>query len=258
MRTDIHTYYMQMAKIVASRSTCLDKHVGCVLVDDDRRVVACGYNGSPSKALHCTDLNSCAKANGEPCRALHAEANALQYCKGRPLVCYCTLEPCTGCAKLLRNAGVKVVYFAAKTSAENSGRDCFKGEWIHYSLPQTSPKEPTLDSTLEAVRKYHKELGLPRTGSVPTEVQFTQAREIMLAMFQEVAELTNSMDWKPWKKYGGRPEINQDNLLEEAGDILFFIDSLLMNFNLSWQQVITRMDVKLEEVNARLTNGYHN
>lgn len=250
---------MSLAHIVATRSTCLDKQVGCVLVDQDMRVVSCGYNGAPYKAEHCTDLKTCAKQNGELCRAQHAEINALVYAQNkRGIQCYCTLEPCQNCARMLRNAGIASVFFAKQTSPEKSGKDVFKGHWEH--VPFTPDAAMPI---LHKITEYHKKLGYPvtmtpREDNTLWELQVEQGRDIILAMHTEISELLNSFTWKPWKRYNGLSEIDKDNFLEELGDVIFFMDSLLMNFGLSWPDVFSRMDAKLVENYKRIENGYHN
>ena len=70
---------MEIAHVVAKRSTCLRRHVGCVLVRE-RRLLATGYNGPPKGLQHCTALGGCLRAQlgipsgqrHEICRALHA------------------------------------------------------------------------------------------------------------------------------------------------------------------------------------------
>lgn len=111
-------YFLAHAELTATRSTCVRRHVGCVMVRD-HHIVACGYNGAPRKAPHCTDVG-CAR-NGIPsgerldlCRAVHAEANALAQAArfGISLegaACYVTIRPCCHCMRLLIQAGVERV-----------------------------------------------------------------------------------------------------------------------------------------------------
>lgn len=113
---------MAIAELVSRRSTCLRRGVGAVLVKD-RRVLATGYNGSPSGLRHCLDIGCMRKELNVPsgerhelCRGLHAEQNAIIQAafhgvsvKGSTL--YCTNHPCTICAKMIINAGiVKITY----------------------------------------------------------------------------------------------------------------------------------------------------
>lgn len=105
------SYFMSIAKMVATRSTCERAMVGAVLVHD-KRIVATGYNGSPPGAVHCID-EGCLIVNNHCIRTIHAEMNALlnlehQY---KDLELFCTHQPCLECYKALTVAGVKHIYF---------------------------------------------------------------------------------------------------------------------------------------------------
>ncbi len=113
-------YFLQIAALAATRSTCLRRNVGCVLVRD-RHVLATGYNGVPAKAPHCADKGCLRQERNIPsgqrmdiCRAVHAEANAIAQC-AKLGVCvqgataYVTVTPCSKCAALLVQAGVIAV-----------------------------------------------------------------------------------------------------------------------------------------------------
>ena len=122
MRQNWNDYFLDMAEQVASRSTCLRRKVGCVIVKE-KRVIATGYNGAPSGAPHC-DVTGCIRQQeGIPsgqrldiCRASHAEANAISQCAryGVPTegaTAYVTVSPCVTCAKLLVQAGIDCVVY---------------------------------------------------------------------------------------------------------------------------------------------------
>lgn len=111
-------YFLAHAELTATRSTCIRRHVGCVMVRD-HHIVACGYNGAPRKAPHCLDIG-CARSglpSGERldlCRAVHAEANACAQAArfGISLegaTAYVTIMPCAGCMRLMIQAGVERV-----------------------------------------------------------------------------------------------------------------------------------------------------
>jgi dCMP deaminase len=115
-------YFMELAEVVAKRSTCLRRNIGAVVVKD-KRVLATGYNGAPTGLSHCSEVGCLRERLGIPsgervemCRGLHAEQNALVQAAryGIPLegsVIYCTNQPCVACAKMLINAGVtKIIY----------------------------------------------------------------------------------------------------------------------------------------------------
>jgi dCMP deaminase len=113
---------MELARVIARRSTCLRRQVGALLVRD-KRILTTGYNGAPTGLPHCEEVGCLREQLGVPsgqrpelCRALHAEQNAiiqaaLHGVNTRGSVLYCTNQPCAICAKMLINAGVvRVVY----------------------------------------------------------------------------------------------------------------------------------------------------
>jgi dCMP deaminase len=116
-------YFLEMAGLVAKRSTCLRRSVGAVLVRD-KRILATGYNGAPSGLKHCFEIGCMRQKlkipsgeRHELCRALHGEQNALIQAslhgisvKGSTL--YSTNQPCVICAKMLINAGIKEIVIA--------------------------------------------------------------------------------------------------------------------------------------------------
>ena len=77
--------FLDIARAVSMRSTCLRRRYGAVIVSKDGRIVSTGYNGAPRNRKNCCDIGSCQRANlkiepgthYELCRAVHAEANAI-------------------------------------------------------------------------------------------------------------------------------------------------------------------------------------
>lgn len=115
-------YFMEIAAIVAKRSTCLRRKVGALAVKE-RRILATGYNGAPSGLRHCQEVG-CLRAKldipsgerHELCRGLHAEQNviiqaALHGISLAGATIYCTNQPCNVCAKMLVNAGIVEIVF---------------------------------------------------------------------------------------------------------------------------------------------------
>lgn len=113
---------MTITKMVATRSTCLRRHVGAILVKD-KRMLATGYNGAPSGLKHCSEVG-CLRENlsipsgtrHELCRGLHAEQNAIIQAANhgisiRGATLYCTNKPCIICSKMIINAGITQVYY---------------------------------------------------------------------------------------------------------------------------------------------------
>ena len=116
---------MEIADIVKTRSTCIRRQVGAVIVKDNR-IITTGYNGAPSGLTHCIDNGGCERERlnvpsgqrHELCRALHAEQNAIiQAAKigvsTEGATIYITTQPCVICAKMIINAGIKKVVYKA-------------------------------------------------------------------------------------------------------------------------------------------------
>jgi len=113
---------MQLAQLVATRSTCLRRKVGALLVKD-KQIISSGYNGAPRGLAHCVELGCLREQKNVPsgerhelCRATHAEANAIIQAAFHGVstagtTLYCTTAPCTICAKMLINAGVKRIVY---------------------------------------------------------------------------------------------------------------------------------------------------
>ena len=117
MRPPWNEYFMRIARQVATRSTCLRRHVGAVVVKD-KRILSTGYNGAPSGLPHCDETSCLRDKLGIPsgqrqeiCRGLHAEQNAiiqaaLHGVSIRGSDIYVTHQPCITCAKMIINAGI--------------------------------------------------------------------------------------------------------------------------------------------------------
>jgi dCMP deaminase len=119
-RLDIDAYFMEIARVVANRSTCLRRQIGAVIVRG-KQIVSTGYNGSPAGHPHCIEVG-CARQDvpsgqrSELCRAAHAEQNAINFAArhGIPIegsTIYTTTYPCSWCAKSIVNAGVRRVVY---------------------------------------------------------------------------------------------------------------------------------------------------
>jgi dCMP deaminase len=116
------SYFIQFAYLAASRSTCIRRKVGAVLVRD-RQILATGYNGAPRSTQHCFDVGCYRQQHQIPsgqqeerCRGVHAEQNAVAQAAKHGVAVngatlYCTNAPCVTCTKLLINVGiVRIVY----------------------------------------------------------------------------------------------------------------------------------------------------
>jgi dCMP deaminase len=115
-------YFIQITDLVASRSTCLRRKVGAILVRD-KHILATGYNGAPQGLAHCLEagclreaLNIPSGQRHELCRAIHAEQNVIIQAARHGIsivdsTLYCTTQPCVICTKMLINAGVKKIIY---------------------------------------------------------------------------------------------------------------------------------------------------
>ena len=123
-RPSWESYFMAITKLVAKRSTCRRRSVGAVLVKD-KRILATGYNGAPSGIEHCIDIgclrekmNVASGERHELCRGIHAEQNAIIQAAFhgvsiRDAILFCTNLPCSICAKMIVNAGIRTIYYEA-------------------------------------------------------------------------------------------------------------------------------------------------
>ncbi len=122
-------YFLTIARDVATRATCLRRHVGAVIVRD-KRILSTGYNGSPPGQKHCDEVG-CLIEDGKCIRTLHAEQNALIQAAlhgvsthGASL--YCTIRPCHVCARMIVGAGITRVVFHGDLP-EGWGLDVLQG-----------------------------------------------------------------------------------------------------------------------------------
>ena len=119
-------YYLNIAKQVATRSTCLVSNYGCVIVKNDI-IISTGYNGSPRGAINCSDTGVCQRdvdgtSRYNSCRAVHSEPNALIQARSDAAgstmyisrsmateLSHIDVKPCHNCIRLIMNAQVKNV-----------------------------------------------------------------------------------------------------------------------------------------------------
>ena len=124
-RPSLDEYYLNIAKAVSERSTCLRKHYGCVVVKHGE-LLSTGYNNPPRSEAHCTVCTKCDNgkdmATFETCPAVHAEMNALLSAARKDMIgadlylagynvktgeaIECEAWPCEICLRLIKNAGI--------------------------------------------------------------------------------------------------------------------------------------------------------
>lgn len=118
-------YFLEIASVVAKRSTCMRRHVGAVVVREGQ-ILSTGYNGAPSGMEHCEDVG-CVRAQQnippgerhELCRGVHAEQNAIIQAAIHGVsiegaTVYLTCQPCILCTKMLINSKIKRIVYAGE------------------------------------------------------------------------------------------------------------------------------------------------
>src|SRR3989344_7389858 len=107
-------YFLEVAKVVATRSTCDRANVGAIIVKN-KVILSTGYNGAPRGLSHCDDIGH-EIVDGHCIRTAHAEVNAIAQAakNGTPIEgasFYLTISPCYDCFKMIVNAGIKEVIY---------------------------------------------------------------------------------------------------------------------------------------------------
>ena len=139
-------YFMKLAWLVAERSTCVRRHVGAVIVRDNR-ILTTGYNGAASGTKDClvlgclrNTLNISSGQRHEICRAIHAEQNAIiqggyNGINIKDSTFYCTHSPCVLCAKMIVNAGIKKIVMDIEYP-DTTFRELFSEAGVEFSVLQ--------------------------------------------------------------------------------------------------------------------------
>ncbi len=137
MRPDWNEYFIEIAKVVSSRATCLRRQYGAVIVKD-KVIISTGYNGSPRGVKNCIDTGTCTREelnipSGERyelCEAVHAEQNAIinappDRMKGSTIYVagfeedrsFASGRPCKLCDRMIKNAQIKQVIYLDKDNS---------------------------------------------------------------------------------------------------------------------------------------------
>ena len=160
MRPDRDETFLMVADVLAVRTTCLRRGVGCVLTNKRGHVLSTGYNGVASGVRHCNFQPrpiaggvteafpyACAGAGADSgsrlddCQAIHAEANALLQCPDVHQIetCYVTVAPCISCVKLLLGTSCQRIVFSEQYPHHEAAR-LWNRPWIH--LPRRTSSSP--------------------------------------------------------------------------------------------------------------------
>ena len=116
-------YFLEIAKTVSKRSNCLRAQVGAVIVGQDKKIKATGYNGVPSKVVSCMELGFCYRIKNnipsgtkyETCRSIHAEQNAIiqagqDRCQGASMYIWGHNFICILCKRFIVQSGIETIY----------------------------------------------------------------------------------------------------------------------------------------------------
>ena len=136
-RPDWDEYFMNIAKVVASRSNCMKRHVAAIIVKD-RRVISTGYNGTPRGVKNCSE-GGCPRCNQfaeggtrlDECLCSHGEENAIVQASYHGIsikdsTLYTTFAPCLMCTKMIINAGIKEVVYNIDYPLNDTALDLYK------------------------------------------------------------------------------------------------------------------------------------
>lgn len=189
-RPNWHEYFMLIAKIVSTRSTCNSRPTGAVIVKDNH-ILSTGYNGAMPGAPHCIDQPDL--PDGRPycyrrslgipdvdkynfCKASHAEANAIAQAarygisvEGATL--YTTLAPCYVCLKLIATARIRAVYYEHTYDSASGQRDLFWRQAVREAgidvFEQLLISPETYDYILSDIRNITSRRRTPATDFLP-------------------------------------------------------------------------------------------
>ncbi len=166
-RTSADQYYLNIAREVAGRATCLRRRFGAVIVKQ-KQIVSTGYNGAPRGTANCSDLNSCLRnelgakpgEHYEWCRSVHGEANAIIHASRFDMIgatlylvgietqngaIVAQAEPCRMCKRMIINAGIESVVVQA---GDGEIRHFTVNDWAQNNLGEYQ----RVDGKLVAVR----------------------------------------------------------------------------------------------------------
>ncbi len=137
VRPDWDTYFIDIAHVVAKRSSCSRRQVAAVIVRE-KRIVSTGYNGTPRGIRNCNE-GGCPRCAGAgesghrlaDCICCHAEENAIVQAAYHGIAVrdgtlYCTLSPCLLCTKMIINAGIAEVVYEHEYQFSDMSQSLFR------------------------------------------------------------------------------------------------------------------------------------
>ena len=145
-------YFMAIADVAATRSSCCRRQVAAVIVLD-RQIISTGYNGTPRGIKNCCD-GGCPRCNSDApsgtnlgeCLCSHAEENAIVQaaCHGIAIkggVLYTTFSPCLLCAKMIINSGIAEVVYRSRYSIDDTSMNLLKTAGVRVRALTAEPAE---------------------------------------------------------------------------------------------------------------------
>ena len=165
-RPTVDEYFSAMAELVSTRSTCLRRQFGTVIVQNGH-VISTGYNGAPKDMPHCIDigclrddLNIPSGQQHEICRGVHSEQNAIIQCaihgeSTKDGTLYVTGYPCKICAKMIINSMIKRVVISG-TYSDTDGIDLLKEAGVEVCIMEKPAKE-ILDNVIKLKASWQRE-----------------------------------------------------------------------------------------------------
>ncbi|MHA1125830.1 MAG: deoxycytidylate deaminase [Candidatus Heimdallarchaeota archaeon] len=165
-RPTVDEYFTAMAELVSTRSTCLRRQFGAVIVQNGH-AISTGYNGAPKDMPHCIeigclrdDLNIPSGQQHEVCRGVHSEQNAIIQCaihgeSTKDGTLYVTGYPCKICAKMIINSMIKRVVISGSYS-DTEGIDLLKEAGVEVLIME-KPAMEILKNVIELKASWQRE-----------------------------------------------------------------------------------------------------
>lgn len=147
MRTNKHTYFMQLAFRASEQGHCLRRKVGALIIDSNKNIKALTYNGPARGRPHCDEDHPCHGVNLAPgqdrCEGLHAEQSAVLAAGNTPdlSAIYVTEAPCFACTKFLLHTSIQTIYIPEFADGQEHSKELWKSagrawvttdDYLHY------------------------------------------------------------------------------------------------------------------------------
>jgi deoxycytidylate deaminase len=237
----------------AQESQCHDRHVSCILCDKDGSFLAGGINEACGK-------EKCPKLYGDKCTARHAELTALL---NKNAICnssaahtaWVNMPPCDNCCRALYEFGVKQLVICGYEPSEVCDARYTPFDVIAISMKLLNDVFGYGWSINQQAEHYHKSINWPIVCASKKD-RIQEARPIMLSLHQEVAEVADTITWKPWRNTD-KANFCYHDLLSEIADIYLALQSLTMCLHISEDEVKFAFGQKLRENEKRKEEGYY-